>query len=200
VKLIMLASILLAAGSARADEIATREVAGPVEHPALMKSERACTASPTSGLARTKTLELPGVRVEILHQCNQSSAMSSLAIETGAGWFIEDGFTIEDIEGNMSDPRFHYSLAGESLARGTLADGSPAIVYRSIARHDMVTRDAKVVDSQLVADVMICSVHDGVRCGRIEYACPATGCAPVTFTRGVLTTLERHEYTYKSSP
>jgi hypothetical protein len=195
-----LAPILLAAtvaGSAQADEIPTREVAGTGAHPDLVKAERACNEGKEIGVARTKSLTLPGVHVEILHQCGGTPASSELAIRTDAGWFVQGGFTIEDIGAHMTDPRFHYFLVDESLGRGTLADGSPAIVYRSISHHDMVASSGRIVDSQLVADVMICAVHDGVRCGRIAYTCPAAGCAPATLVRGVLTTIERHEYLYK---
>jgi len=123
-------------------------------------------------------------------------AGSLLAIQTDAGWSIEDGFTIEDIGGNMSDPRFHFALVDESLSRGTIADGSPAIVYRSISRREMVARSGAIVESQLVADVLICGVQDGVRCGRIAYTCPTTGCGPATLARGVLATIEQRRHTY----
>ena len=83
-----LAPILLAAtvaGSAQADEIPTREVVGPRAHPILVKSERACNEGKETGVARTKSLMLPGVHAEILHQCGGTPASSELAIRTDAG-------------------------------------------------------------------------------------------------------------------
>lgn len=184
------------AGPARGDGIATRVVAGPVAHPDLVKSERACNAGKETGSARTRSLALPKVRAEILHDCGSVPAVSRLAIQTDAGWFIEAGFTIEDIGASMSEPRFHFSLVKESLERGSLTDGSPAIVYQSISRHDMVARSGQIVETQLVADVMICDAQDAVRCGRVAYACPVAGCAPVTLTRGLLKTIEQREHAY----
>ena len=174
-------------------------VAGPTEHPAVAANERACNSSDGLRLARTASATIGGHKVEILHQCGGVPANSVLAIETTSGWFLRDGFTIEDYGANMADWPFDIHLVGESLAAGTLADGSAAIVYQSISRHGYhcgagACKGSPPAPPQRVADLLICAVGDPVTCTTTQYTCPAAGCAAPALVRGALATVEAHTY------
>ncbi|MGE5181897.1 MAG: hypothetical protein ACM31C_07535 [Acidobacteriota bacterium] len=179
--------VLLVPAIGHAGPLELAAVPGPTSAPEVAASEHACEARDGAHLLRTRTMTLGNVTAEILHDCGFVPAGSRLAIGTRVGWFVREGFPIEDTS-HMSVTPWHLHLVDESLASGSLADGRPAIVYRSVSRLDDLDSAGRVVAGALTADLLICRAGDTVECGRVSYACPATGCPRATFRRGRLDT------------
>ena len=169
-----------------------------------VRAKRSCTAENAHWQVE-KAMPIGKAAVELLHACGDVSISSGLAARIDDQWFLVVGTTIAERAANMTDTPLEISLVGESLERGTFEDGSDAIVYRAVTRHDSVRRCLKaksrascvdhVVESHLRSHVLVCTMKDDwLVCGRIDYRCPSSGCGRADFKRGQLVVIEEHVY------
>jgi hypothetical protein len=190
--------LLLVAATAAADPLELAPAPSAGAYPALMPSEAACEADGDhAGLLRTRRAHLAGHDVHILHECGSTDTTSKLAIRTPDGWTQIDGPIITYQAANMTDAPAHVSLVDESLSTGTFEDDEPAIVYQSTTLHRGIeTRTGRVAWQRRQTDLVICTTAGEIRCARITYECPPSGCVRPRFDHGLLTTVERHEYRF----
>jgi hypothetical protein len=188
------ALLLLFATAAAAEPLELTPAPPTGAYPDVVASERACEADGDhAGLLRAKRAHLAGHDVHILHECGGTDATSKLAIRTPDGWTLIDGPIIAYQVANMTDAPAHVSLLDESLSTGTFDDG-PAIVYQATTLHRGIERSGRIAWQQRRADLVICTAGDDIRCARVTYVCPASGCVRARFAHGLLTTVEQRDY------
>ncbi|HEX5058985.1 MAG TPA: hypothetical protein VFV99_06475 [Kofleriaceae bacterium] len=197
---VWLLAALLVVSTAHADTFELRDVPSTTNRPPFVTRTRDCNPNGVSQM-RTLTATIGGYEVELHRDCMAAPQMSSLTVRIHEDWFVAEGFTLTDFGGNMSDSRIEIHRVSESLVKGTFADGSPAIVYRAVTRTDFVSScDGDdcvdpVTESVKHDNFLVCSVAmETVRCGRIEYECPATGCGAPAFVLGQLVAIEQRTY------
>ena len=85
----------------------------------------------------------------------------------------------------MTDAPLHIRLVKHELVRGTLADGSPAVLQRVDVSH-------RETSQRFYQAVLVCTMPRkdtmgyAVACGAIKYECPADGCNNASLVKGIV--------------
>ena len=192
----VLLSVLAATSPALADDAkltltpVTVGVLGPV---ALDEAGCRITAKGTLSVMVTKQLDVKGAKFTAAHDCGASDEAGYLAISRGGDTFVVTVGTVEYSGAHMTDAPQHLSTVRDAWSTGTLADQSPAAVYRiDLSDANVCMKSGCGQDAQVLRQIIVaCSVPTGTRptprCASVQATCDHDRCVAPTLVRGLLT-------------